>query len=99
MTIKFDGKYFKDGSKIVGNWRNSKIYDGSGNSKALCNFRGGRVFEGSGNSKVLCNVRSGKVYEGSGNSKVLCKLSDAQKNIQGNMNEETLIATWCLFCT
>lgn len=96
MAIKFDGKYFKDGSKTLANYYSDKIYEGSVRSKALCNIYGDKVYEGSTRSKQLCNVYSDKIYEGSTRSKTLIKIKDAQKVVSGNMNDATLAAAWFL---
>ena len=97
MTIKFDGKYFKDGSKTIANFYNDKIYEGPNRSKSLCNLYGDKVYEGSYRSKTLCNVYNDKIYEGSYRSKTLITIKDAQKVISGNMNNVTLAAAWFLF--
>ena len=78
MAIKFDGTKFKNGSTVVGNLHNDKIY------------------EGAYKSKVLCNVSSGKVYEGAYKSKILITIKDAQKNVDGNMNDATVAAAWLM---
>jgi hypothetical protein len=78
MAIKFDGTKFKNGSTVVGNLYNDKIY------------------EGAYKSKVLCNVSSGKIYEGAYKSKILITIKDAQKNVDGNMNDATVAAAWLM---
>ena len=79
MAIKFDGTKFKNGSTVVGNLYNDKIY------------------EGAYKSKVLCNVSSGKIYEGAYKSKILLTIKDAQKNVDGNMNDATIAAAYLMF--
>ena len=61
LSIKFDGKNFKDGSKTVANYYNDKI------------------------------------YEGSSRSKTLIRIKDAQKVVDGNMNDATIAAAWFVF--
>ena len=94
LTIKFDGKNFKDGSKTVANYYNDKIYEGSSRSKALCNIYGDKVYEGTSRSKQICNVYNDKIYEGSSRSKTLIRIKDAQKVVDGNMNDATIAAAW-----
>ena len=79
MAIKFDGTKFKNGSTVVGNFYNDKIY------------------EGAYKSKVICNVSSGKIYEGAYRSKILITIKDAQKNVDGNMNDATVAAARLMF--
>ena len=61
MAIKFDGTKFKNGSTVVGNFYNDKIYEGA--------YR----------------------------SKILITIKDAQKNVDCNMNDETVTAAWLMF--
>ena len=97
MAIKFDGTKFKNGSTVVGNFYNDKIYEGSYKSKVLCNISGDKIYEGAYKSKVICNVSNGKIYEGAYRSKILITIKDAQKNVDGNMSDATIAAAWLMF--
>ena len=61
MAIKFDGTKFKNGSTVVGNFYNDKIYEGQYRSKVLCNISGDKIYEGQYKSKVICNVAYSRV--------------------------------------
>ncbi len=56
MALKFDGKFLKDGAKILCNVNGNKIYEGSGPFKALANIKGDKIYEGSGPFKVLIKL-------------------------------------------
>ena len=97
MALKFDGKNLKKGSTTLANLNNDKIYEGYNRSKTICNINNEKVYEGYNRSKTLCNVYNGKIYEGYNRSKTLTTIKDAQKLIQGNMNDTTLAAFWFFF--
>ena len=54
MAIKFDGKYFKDGSKTLANYYSDKIYEGSTRSKTLIKIKDAqKVVSGNMNDATL----------------------------------------------
>ena len=44
LGAKFDGKYLKDGSRIIDNVRGDRIYEGSSTSQTMVNIRGDRIY-------------------------------------------------------
>ena len=82
MALKFDGKYLKDGGKILCNLDGKLIRDGSSTGGTpLCNIDG----------KLIRDGRS------TGGTKLI-KVSDAARKIGATSLGPTTAAMWFKFC-
>ncbi len=82
MALKFDGKYLKDGGKILCNLDGKLIRDGSSTGGTpLCNIDGDYIRDG----------------RSAGGTKLI-KVSDAARKICATSLIPTTAAIWYLFC-
>ena len=82
MALKFDGKYLKDGGKILCNLDGKLIRDGSSTGGTpLCNIDGDYIRDG----------------RSTGGTKLI-KVSDAARKIGATSRGPSTAAMWYLFC-
>ena len=101
MALKFDGKYLKDGGKILCNLDGKLIRDGrSTGGTPLCNIDGKLIRDGrSTGGTPLCNIDGDYIRDGrsTGGTKLI-KVSDAARKIGATSLGPTTAAMWYKFC-
>ena len=97
MALKFDGKYLKDGGKILCTLDGKLIRDGRGGTP-LCNIDGKLIRDGRRGGTPLCNIDGDYIRDGRRGGTKLIKVSDAARKIGATSLGPTTAAMWYKFC-